>query len=277
MGEDKHMAALVDANEFGNHIRSGGWRLGLLVARSVSKGNDAAGRAPHRISAREFAKRAGMSDHKIVLRYLVAWDAAAKAGEVPPASELVPGQDIDLPDAELWTKYYPPTMPQVGTTVAERESIASQAQEDGLSPAQVVRVASNPRAIEAAIKSSPKVAEAAARALASTPKGRVTVAQASEAARAAEVKPERREAVSPAPAYDRRVDAIAVMRKASRAFLEVVEAVAAIAPDATNAEVSKVSQFTTWIRNVADGLDSAIKGGSLEAEFAALLSEEGEL
>lgn len=82
-----------DAREFGQHVKLGGWRLGLLVARNVEKGSgdgvNAAYRegvttvTPSKVSARRFAETAGVSAPK-VLRYLDAWNrAAADIEELP--------------------------------------------------------------------------------------------------------------------------------------------------------------------------------------------------
>jgi hypothetical protein len=72
-----------DAREFGLHVRQGGWRLGLLVARNVEKGKGEGGGgtdgshrrdrdSDEKVSARKFASVAGTS-HDRVLRYLDAW------------------------------------------------------------------------------------------------------------------------------------------------------------------------------------------------------------
>ena len=94
-----------DAREFGLHVKQGGWRLALLVARNVKRGTGAGertdlqprGNRPKvgKVSAREFSEWA-QTDHKRVLRYLDAWDKAAKDGIVPPASDLTPGMEVAL-------------------------------------------------------------------------------------------------------------------------------------------------------------------------------------
>jgi hypothetical protein len=102
-----------DADEFGAHVRAGGWRLGLLVARSVEKG-EGNGRPPKnlrgrsgfaKVSAAQFARRSGTT-HARVLRYLDAWERAAKAKLVPLATKLLPGAEIELPDPERWSEFY---------------------------------------------------------------------------------------------------------------------------------------------------------------------------
>lgn len=102
----------IDAAEFGLHVRQGGWRLGMLVARNVSPGEGGRGNRrgydSSKVSARQFAEHAGTSADR-VLRYLKAWENAAGDDVVPPAADLVPGQDVDLDVSELpsWGQYYP--------------------------------------------------------------------------------------------------------------------------------------------------------------------------
>ncbi|MEX2448574.1 MAG: hypothetical protein WD404_07505, partial [Solirubrobacterales bacterium] len=76
-------AAHDPAAVFGAHVKAGGWRLGLLVARNVEKGsgdgiNDryregVSRETPSKVSAREFAEQAGTTAAR-VLRHLEAWD-----------------------------------------------------------------------------------------------------------------------------------------------------------------------------------------------------------
>lgn len=72
----------MSAAEFGVHVRQGGWRLGLLVARcvEVDKGhgqtrNVAGATFDAKVSAREFARLSSTTADR-VLRYLKAWDRA---------------------------------------------------------------------------------------------------------------------------------------------------------------------------------------------------------
>lgn len=90
----------TDAAEFGIHMRQGGWRLGLLVARNVavSPGRVSPESILPKVNATEFARRAGCSNDKI-LRHYAAWERAATAGLVPHAADITPGMDVDL-DAE---------------------------------------------------------------------------------------------------------------------------------------------------------------------------------
>lgn len=105
-----------DAREFGEHVKHGGWRLGLLVARSVEKGvgNPAVAHASQsrgvKMSASEFARVSGTSTDR-VLRYLTGWEKAADQGRVPHASTLAPGQEVTLPDSDVlpWDEFYSAT------------------------------------------------------------------------------------------------------------------------------------------------------------------------
>lgn len=105
-----------DAAEFGNHFKQGGWRLGLLVARSVKIGNHGGNRSSShvnlKISASEFAAKSGVSESNTRL-YYKAWEMAADEGHCLHAKELKPGDedasiDHDEDDNEsriLWAKF----------------------------------------------------------------------------------------------------------------------------------------------------------------------------
>lgn len=120
----------IDAKEFGEHVRNGGWRLGLLVARSVevSAGHgvnlsgpnapkDAQDCASSKVSQRAFARQASLSTGgNTVSKYLNAWNLAAADGHVPASSTLSPGQEVDFSQTDddgeliltpkLWDKYF---------------------------------------------------------------------------------------------------------------------------------------------------------------------------
>lgn len=124
----------IDAKEFGEHVRNGGWRLGLLVARNVLR-NAGEGRpsktaensAVSKISGRAFSRQAGNITDKTVTKYLDAWNMAAADGHVPASSLLSPGQEVDFSltdeDGELiltpklWDSYFKPKGDENDTTV----------------------------------------------------------------------------------------------------------------------------------------------------------------
>jgi hypothetical protein len=101
---------LSDAREFGAHLRQGGWRLGLLVARNVVRAKAADGKVP----AAEFAREAGTTGGRVT-RFLDAWDKAAEAGLVPAAATLKPGKEVRLDAEKLppWGEFY--VLPQSNT------------------------------------------------------------------------------------------------------------------------------------------------------------------
>lgn len=101
----------MDAHEFGLHLKQGGWRLGLLVARDVEPfphgGNMSEARsnlAEGKVNATWFADHAGTT-HERVMRYYRAWERYAAKGRVPHAAELSPGDEpeIDWERLPRWT------------------------------------------------------------------------------------------------------------------------------------------------------------------------------
>jgi AcrR family transcriptional regulator len=94
-----------DATEFGSHVKAGGWRLGLLVARNVFIGTHGGDRSSttldlgNRVTAAEFAEKAGVSK-QTVHNYYRAWELAADAGKVTHAELLSPDSIEDLDQME---------------------------------------------------------------------------------------------------------------------------------------------------------------------------------
>ncbi|MEU2912644.1 hypothetical protein ABZ674_23025 [Streptomyces massasporeus] len=149
-----------DAREFGAYARTGGWAFGLKVARSVRPGGQGADETP-KVSAKEFAELAGCSPER-VMRYYKAWDRAADDGMVPHFEALTPGQEVDLPDADVWLSYYVSR----NSATSERGSAISEAAEaEGIRPTKALEVAENPTALRAAILADPSTARAARQAL----------------------------------------------------------------------------------------------------------------
>ncbi|WP_030676160.1 hypothetical protein [Streptomyces cellulosae] len=149
-----------DAREFGVYARTGGWAFALMVARSVRPGGQSADETP-KVSAKEFAELAGCSPER-VMRYYKAWDRAADDGLVPHFEALAPGQEVELPDADVWLSYY------VSRSSAGSErgtAIAEAAEAEGIRPTKALEVAENPTALRAAILADPSTARAARQAL----------------------------------------------------------------------------------------------------------------
>jgi hypothetical protein len=149
-----------DAREFGVHARTGGWAFGLMVARSVRPGGQSAGESP-KVSAKEFAELAGCSPER-VMRYYKAWDRAADDGLVPHLEALAPGQEVELPDADVWLGYY---VSRNSATSERGTAITEAAEAEGIRPAKALEVAENPTALRAAILADPATARAARQAL----------------------------------------------------------------------------------------------------------------
>ncbi|MFD9510015.1 hypothetical protein [Streptomyces mirabilis] len=149
-----------DARDFGAYARTGGWTFALKVARSVRPGGQSADETP-KVSAKEFAELAGCSPER-VMRYYKAWDRAADEGLVPHFEVLVPGQDIELPDAEAWQTYY---VSRSSASSERGSAITEAAAAEGIRPTKALEVAENPTALRAAILADPSTAQAARAAL----------------------------------------------------------------------------------------------------------------
>ncbi|MFF4272205.1 hypothetical protein [Streptomyces sp. NPDC001536] len=149
-----------DAREFGVYARTGGWAFGLMVARSVRPGGQGADETP-KVSAKEFAELAGCSADR-VMRYYKAWDRAADDGLVPQFEALAPGQEVELPDADVWLTYY---VSRNSATSERGTAIAEAAEAEGIRPTKALEVAENPTALRAAILADPSTARAARQAL----------------------------------------------------------------------------------------------------------------
>ncbi|MFJ4343482.1 hypothetical protein [Streptomyces sp. NPDC088915] len=151
-----------DAHDFGVYARTGGWAFALKVARSVRPGGQAAeGEARRKVSAKAFAELAGCSPER-VMRHYKAWDVAADDGLVPQFEVLVPGEDVELPDADVWISYYS-SRNSAGSVRGQAISAAAEA--EGIRPTKALEVAENPTALRAAILADPGTAEAARGAL----------------------------------------------------------------------------------------------------------------
>ncbi|MFI6642959.1 hypothetical protein [Streptomyces sp. NPDC050504] len=149
-----------DARDFGAYARNGAWSFALKVARSVRPGGQPAEGSP-KVSAKEFAQLAETSPER-VMRYYKAWDKAADDGIVPHFEVLVPGEDIDLPDADVWLSYY---VSRSSAASDRGQAITAAAEAEGIRPTKALEVAENPTALRAAILADPGTAQAARSAL----------------------------------------------------------------------------------------------------------------
>ncbi|MCX4238574.1 hypothetical protein [Streptomyces ortus] len=158
--EDVPAEVARDAQDFGAYVRAGGWAFALKVARSVRPGGETPGET-RKVSAKAFAELAGCSPER-VMRYYKAWDKAADDGLVPYFEALAPGQDVELPDSDVWHSYYASR----SSASSERgTAITAAAEAEGIRPTKALEVAENPTALRAAILADPSTAKAARAAL----------------------------------------------------------------------------------------------------------------
>jgi hypothetical protein len=113
------------------------------------------------VSAKEFAELADCSPER-VMRFYKAWDRAADDGLVPHFEELAPGQEVELPDADVWLNYY---VSRSSATSERGTAISEAAEAEGIRPTKALEVAENPTALRAAILADPSTARAARQAL----------------------------------------------------------------------------------------------------------------
>lgn len=143
-----------------------GWPFARLVACSVArlKQGQKLPTGSIKATAEGFAASAGTGTAR-VLRYLDAWDAAAERGYCAPSRDLLPEHASSAiePDVPWGTVY----RSNVGQNVTEdrKDAIRVQAQQDGTGASKAMDIASNPKALAAAIKADPATAEAARKAL----------------------------------------------------------------------------------------------------------------
>lgn len=133
---------VADAAEFGIHVRQGGWRLGLLVARNVTRSKPGSTKIVARatikkVSATQFAKSSGTSADR-VLRYLDAWKAAADQGHVPMPDTLTPGEEVDINMLTLpeWSTFYDQMLEPLRVQRAEADRQAEMAAEHAMTLSQ---------------------------------------------------------------------------------------------------------------------------------------------
>ncbi len=254
-----------DAAEFGNHVRLGGWRLGLLVARSVQKDKGhGQGRGANvsaetfKVSAREFADMAGTTAGR-VLRYLKAWDAAALDGCVPESALLVPGEELDNFDPEnlpAWETFY--SWESSRTSPESLDRYTAAAEEEGTTARTTVSVAHNKKAIRAAIKADPAVRLAAREALAEV-----------------EIKQARSKARPPAANSDEPltdlVSLSTTVRATKRNLQDLLSKVIEFKDYPDGRQI--VGEYVDELQRYLDAIRQAAMGNSFDAELTRLLEE----
>jgi hypothetical protein len=160
-------ASLDDAVEqleaIGRIVTAREWERAAILATYVMPdsghgGRTQTGSSAHLVSAREFAERGihGLRSHHTVLRYVNAW--------LDKRSRPRPGQTVSLRGLGPW----PPDLEAPGRNIADgsrREALVKEAEAAGTGASKVIDIASNPKALAAAITADEKTAAAAAEAL----------------------------------------------------------------------------------------------------------------
>ena len=176
-----------NAAEFGALSKQGyGVRLAVLAACSVqkNKGNpvhkkDAGAGAPARgsskVSARSFAREAGVADTTVNV-HLAAWDKMVKAGWDLDRANLTPQDAETLTVSKRFIEEFD-ALPKGGN--------AAKADKLGISPSAARIVNSSSKALATAIKADPKTARAAKAAI-----REVETAEAEEALRDRGIEPD---------------------------------------------------------------------------------------
>lgn len=161
MGRSTARQVEADALEFGTHVKQGGYRLGLLVARNVKSSEDS---SSNKVTPTEWS-RLSKTRRETVIQHLKGWNRAAEDGVVPPSWELVPGEELDGLDIDKlppWSTYY-----DAYSFSEERNSaLEAQAKEDGVGYSKVRDIAKNRNAMAAAIKGDEATLLAAREAIA---------------------------------------------------------------------------------------------------------------
>lgn len=283
-----------DAQEFGQHVKLGGWRLGLLVARNVELGTGGprktVGNPTVKKSARWFAEESGVGVDK-VLMYLKAWNrAAADIEELPTADELAPGNEIDLDEewceAHPWGKYYttvnkkPESSPEGDSPTQEeqhrafRESITrdpefAKAAADALREHAPETQTVTPEQVREAVRTNPEVEEAAREE--SFNRMRERVREQNFAADPTVPHPDdRAPETNPVAEKQDALRFVAEMKKAERALRDALYLANQIEePMDGNAAVSGV-------RDLADQIEITLSAGGFDAELANLIQGEND-
>lgn len=179
-----------NAAEFRQLDGGEGWPFAVLVACSTFRGRESdkinvAAAKLTKVSVARFAEFVGV-DFRRVSRYLDAWEAAARDGLVPPSARLTPGDahTFALPTLtpEAWEKYSRGGSDLGRKDDNERQRLTEIAEAEGTKPGTLARVMASPKAVAAAIKADPGIADRAQEALTQTgrPPAPAAVAKALE-------------------------------------------------------------------------------------------------
>lgn len=310
IGDDGEEALGADIAQFATLERKGPWLMAYLVARRVEPGEgDGVGfeqqstkcfdrNTFRRISAREFARRAGTSAKRVMALW-EAWNRLAADGVVPPSTDLQPGMDIELPDTEQYPFFgqngYYRSLDARRISAERREAIEREAEKSGTRPSAITYVIGHPTAVKTALLADEGTRSAAREALQEFD-ARQAAADAADRAAAADVTSRRQREYDEALRRER--EAIAAQARAAGdgteadASMDVFHAMAEIRMAASRALSLLHKQqirFTTdraqAIAELCDGAEATITavrdlatGSALDdAALAKFLDDSGGL
>lgn len=248
-----------NAAEFAALDRGEGWPFARLVACSVKKDNGHGKRRGRdvsgKVSGREFADAAATSTDR-VLRYLTAWQQAAQRGWVTDADLLTPADAHHTADPDRpWASVYEAQSPRL-TDPARREALSRSAETDQVGLSKVLNIASNPKAMAAAIKGDPEVAQAARQAL------------------------DQRYADAPKPiepshgTYSDPVELTSRFRRLHMDVDAIIRLVIEGKAVVTDAQRDAVLAEVKWLRTALGYIEDGVQAGSLDQALAAMLAAE---
>lgn len=265
----------ADAQEFGQHVRQGGWRLGLLVARNVEIGEagrpsmeNRNNRSNSKVSGNEFARLSGVSRPK-VLRYLAAWNLAAEQGVVPPASDLTPGTNVDLDVDTLpaWSQFYEAKNTSTRQPEPIKPSIEAVTEAVKSNPDYAKAISEHveptPEQVTKAIRSNPEIEKAARDEAWNMTREKI---------RAESDTPPRQDKDIPKDrsVRDERADVVALASKIRTARIALDDALEI----AARVDGAAIAGLTDSIRVRCDLLDAALGAETFDTQLTALLESE---
>lgn len=233
------------------------WERAAIVfafTRNDDKGGGAPGVREHRSNSRpvlgikEFARLdiAGLTTFDTVARYRNAWASTGR----PSA----PGTEVDLDGLPAW----PPDLANGGWAVKDpgrRDAIREQAELDGVGASKALDVASNPKAMAAAIKADPKVAAAARDAL--------------DTAYAAQPKRD-----LPGPVGSVPMDLVYEFSRLHRSVDSIITLVINGKAVISDAQRDAVLREVEWLHTALGYIKDGIRGDSLDKALADLMDAE---
>lgn len=251
--------AVKQLNEKGGLIFAREWERAAIVfafTRDDGRGSWAVASSSHSLTFRELADMGvvGLRSKDTVARYHRAWAATGR----PSA----PGTKVDTNGLGE----FPPDQVTVARGVKEpdrRAAIIAQAEADGVGPSKALDIASNPKAMAAAIKADAKVASYAMAALDQRRRD-------SESDRVLPLhKPD-----TERDAHRDALKLISTLRKVHKHFVDVVALAQNVRGKGAKDLREAVHLEVEWIRAACDVIETGVNGGSLDDQLRDLLDAE---